>query len=306
MTGRQELYARATEGCKALDASCRSDELYLTEEFAIDGPGIVKAYTTAGDIEVLKREGSKKVRVELYLQRGYAFWSDNNNLDNYRIRLLKRGNEVIASVEMKKKKTGFFSDRTRFSFKIYVPDSMSTELKTSHGNIVLDGLKGDHLVKLSAGNVKASNLSGMQRLYTTGGNIEIEDSHGTIYAKTTAGNIISRNNSGEMRFQVAAGDVTAEQFSGTLLVDLQAGNIRAHITRLERGVDLKTTVGNIQLELPGKQGYDLFLSGKSVSVPSDVPFEGSTYKQKVNGQINQGGLPVNMSTSTGNVVLKFN
>lgn len=283
-----------------------SRELYASAEFDVDGPVILKTYTPVGDIEIIRRSGTQKVNVELYVERGYAFWSDNNNLDNYRVRLFSRGNEVIAAVEMKKKKTGMFSDRTRFSFKIYVPDSISTELKSSMGNITLDGLVGDHLVKLNAGNIRASNLSGMQRFYTSGGNIELEKCRGVIYAKTTGGNIIARKSSGELRFQSVAGDITAEQATGTLLVQLNSGNIKAQMTSVDRGVDLRTTVGNIELELPEDRGYDLFLSGKQVTIPRSIPFEGSTYRDKVEGRINEGGLPVNMATNIGNVTLKLN
>ncbi|MDZ7693520.1 MAG: hypothetical protein U5K69_20780 [Balneolaceae bacterium] len=99
---------------------------YLVKEFVLDGAGILKTYTLSGNIEVQAYStSSNKVRVELYVERGYALWSESRNLDNYRINILQRGNEVIASVEEKKRSRGLFSDKINFNFKIYVPASMS-------------------------------------------------------------------------------------------------------------------------------------------------------------------------------------
>lgn len=279
---------------------------YLTKEFTIKGPGVIKAYTVAGNISVQTIEETDKVRVELYLDRGYSFWSNSKNLDNYRINIIQRGKEIVASVERKNKETGFFSDQMRFSYKIYAPKWMSTELKTSGGNVSLSGLHGNHLIKSSGGNIDLDNLHGKITAYTAGGNIDINDSRGILYGKTTGGNIMVDQSQGEIRLQSNGGQIRAERISGTLLAKLGGGDIKAHLLCVSEGISLDTGAGNIYLELPDMEGYDLVMSGTEVKIPADLLFNGFKSRQKVEGTVDKGGVPINVTTNYGTVVLKTN
>lgn len=279
---------------------------YLTKEFTLDGPGILKAFTVAGNIEVQTIEASKKVKVELYLDRGYSFWSNSKNLDNYRITVIQRGNEIVSSVERKSKETGFFSDQMRFSFKIYVPENMSTELKTSGGNISLSGLQGHHMIKTSGGNIKLDKIKGKLAAYTAGGNITINDSRGTLYAKTTGGNINVDQSEGEIRLLSEGGRILAERISGTLLAKLGGGDIKAQFLKVSEGISLDTGAGNIYVEIPQMDGFDLVLRGSEIVLPSGLYVEGFKSSQKVEGTVKKGGAPINLTTNHGKIELKIN
>ncbi|NGP76460.1 DUF4097 domain-containing protein [Balneolaceae bacterium YR4-1] len=279
---------------------------YLTKEFTLDGPGILKAYTLAGNIEVQTIEASSKVKVELYLDRGYSFWSNSKNLDNYRITVIQRGNEIVSSVERKSKETGFFSDQMRFSFKIYVPEEMSTELKTSGGNISVSGLSGHHMIKTSGGNIDLDEINGKLAAYTAGGNINVNKSSGTIYGKTTGGNITVDQSSGEIRLLSDGGRIIAERISGTLLAKLGGGDIKAQFLRVSEGISLDTGAGNIFLEIPEMDGFDLVLNGTEIKLPTDLSVDGYRSLQRVEGTVKRGGAPINVSTNHGKIELKIN
>lgn len=279
---------------------------YLTKEFTLDGPGILKSYTLAGNIEVQTIEASSKVKVELYLDRGYSFWSNSKNLDNYRITVIQRGNEIVSSVERKSKETGFFSDQMRFSFKIYVPENMSTELKTSGGNISVSGLTGHHMIKTSGGNIDLDEVNGKLSAYTAGGNININRSSGTIYGKTTGGNITVDQSSGEIRLLSEGGRILAERISGTLLAKLGGGDIKAQFLKVSEGISLDTGAGNIFLEIPEMDGFDLVLNGTEIELPSDLSVDGYSSLQRVEGTVKRGGAPINLSTNHGTIKLKIN
>lgn len=280
------------------------DKPYLTKEFTLENTGTLKAYTIAGNIEVQTIENSDKVRVELYLDRGYSFWSNSKSLDNYRITILQRGSEIIASVERKDKETGFFSDQMRFSYKLYVPKKISTELKTSRGNVSISGMKGKHLIKSSGGNIDLENITGKATAYTAGGNINISNSNGILYAKTTGGNITIDQSQGEIRVQSNAGQVIAERVSGTLLAQLGAGDIKAHFLCITEGISLDTGNGNIYLELPAMDGFELVLGGSQIRLPSTWAFQGERSQTRVEGTVSGGGVPINLTTSHGNIEIK--
>lgn len=267
---------------------------------------MLKAFTVAGNINVQTVENSNRVRVELYLDRGYSFWSNSKNLDNYRITIMQKGKEVVASVERKNKETGFFSDRMRFSYKIYVPKKISTELKTAGGNVSISGMEGNHLIKSSGGNIELDAIRGKVSAYTAGGNINISNSKGVLFGKTIGGNITIDQSQGEIRVQSNAGQVIAERISGTLLVQLSAGDIKAHFLQISEGVSLDTKVGNIHLEIPPLEGYDLVLDGTNIDLPPDLEFSGYKSRSKVEGSISGGGVPINLSTSHGNITLVNN
>lgn len=290
---------------KEMPKECLSENNpHITKEFTVDDNATLRAYTASGNIEVQTVENTDKVRVELYLDRGYSFWSNNKNLDNYRITIIQRGNEVVASVERKSKETGFFSDQMRFSYKIYVPKKLSTELKTARGNVTISGMQGNHVIKSSGGNIDLESISGKASVYTAGGNITISNSRGVLYGKTTGGNINIAQSQGEIRVQSSAGQVIAERISGTLLAELGAGDIKAHFTCVSEGISLNTGAGNIYVELPFRDGYDLVINGSEIDLPSGLDFSGYRNSRRVEGRVAGGGAPINLTTSHGNIILK--
>lgn len=275
----------------------------MTKEFTIREPGVLKVFTMAGDIEVKSVQNSDKVRVELYVNRGYAFWTNTGNLDNYRITMLQRGNEVVASVEQKSK-AGLFSGTISFSYKIYVPASISAELKTSGGNITLSGVEGNQLIKSSGGNIQVVNVSGKLGAYTSGGNIQISSSEGVIFAQTEGGNISIVESSGEFRLKTNGGRIVSERVSGSMLAKVGGGDIKAHFLYVAEGVNLETSAGNISLAVPSEAGYDLVLEGSAIELPEPFYFEGINRPDRVEGNYREGGSPINMQTNYGTVTLE--
>ncbi|MFH5884352.1 DUF4097 family beta strand repeat-containing protein [Halalkalibaculum sp. DA3122] len=279
---------------------------YLVREFTLDGPGVLKTSTLAGNIDVEKVVDSNEVRVELYVERGFALWSGSRNLDNYRINVLKRGNEIIASVEEKKRSGRLFGDAVNFNFKVYVPERMSTELQTRGGNISLSGVKGDQLAKTSGGNIRLHRLTGKVGAYTTGGDIGISYCKGTIFAQTEGGQINARHSEGELRLRTGGGDITSQQITGSFIARAGAGNIRSHFADVGQGISIETSAGNITVELPVGAGLDIFASGSYIDSQSLENFSGTQSSRLLEGRLNGGSIPVRLQTSSGNVTITMN
>jgi len=277
---------------------------YLVKEFTIDGAGVLKAFTVAGNIEVQQVSDTDRVRVELYIERGYAIWSDSRNLDNYRITILQRGNDVIASVEQKKKNTGFFSDKMNFSYKVYLPETMSTELKTLGGNVKLSGLIGEHMAKTSAGNIELTNLKGRIGAYTSSGNIDISQCKGIIMAQTQSGDIHLKGSAGEMRLKTSAGNIISTQTSGSFVARTARGDIRAQFTEVGEGISMETNLGNVYAGIPSGAGFDLFAAALYVELETGA-FFGEKSPQEVDGRLNGGGTPLQLQAPAGTVTIEI-
>jgi len=286
--------------------SKHANDPYLIREFTLEGPGILHAYTFSGNIDVIVTEDTQNVRVEVYLKRGYSFWSGSKDLDNYRITVKQNGNKIISSAEKKSGTESFFSDQVTFSYKIYVPVEMSAELKTSAGDITMSGVKGNHSVKSNAGNISITGSTGHIEAFTSGGNIKITDSRGTIFGQTNGGNITLDNNKGELRFKSDGGEIIAQRISGSMLSQVRGGDIKAQFEHVSKGVSLETSAGDILVALPGNEGFDINLLGTDVMFSNELRFQGEQRKGKAKGQIMGGGVPVNLTTGYGEITLKVN
>lgn len=276
---------------------------YMVKEFSVDESAVLKVFTVAGNIEVIKST-ENMVRVELYVDRGYAFWSNTKNLDNYRIIMMKRMNEIVASVEKKSRETSFFGDQMSFSYRIYVPESISAELKTLAGNINLRGVSGNHAIKTSGGNIEVVDITGRLQAYTSGGSISIKNSGGIIFGQTEGGNINVSRGEGELRLRTKGGRISLEQISGAALAKAAGGDIRAHFLHIAEGISLTTSAGNIDLEIPSSEGYDVVLRGSNINFDQSN-FKGNYNSKSVEGNYKRGGIPINLSTNSGTVSLNI-
>lgn len=278
---------------------------YMTKEFNLSNSGMLKVFTTGGNIDVIPSSSAQKVKVELYIDRGFAFWSNANNLDNFRITMMQRDNEIVASVERKKRDTGFFSDRMNFSFRVYVPESISTELNTRRGDIKLENVRGEQAVKTGEGNISLRNITGQLKAYSSDGNIDISNSQGTIFVQTEGGNITLNRSSGEIRLRTGAGDIISERISGTMLARVKSGDIRADFMRVGEGINLEASTGDIQLSVPDHTGYELLLKATEVSFTDLDKVQGSINSGRVKGIYKDSGPPINLVTNTGTISLKI-
>ncbi|WP_171032791.1 DUF4097 family beta strand repeat-containing protein [Fodinibius saliphilus] len=278
---------------------------YLTKEFSIQGAGVLKTFTANGNIDVLPSSLSNKVKVELYVDRGFSFWSNANNLDNFRITMLKRDKEIIASVERKKRDTGLFSGSVSFSFKIYVPEAMSSELKTLSGDISLAKMHGRQMVKTGGGHISVTDVRGQFKGFTSAGNIEIKDSQGTIFAQSEDGNITIDRSSGEFRLRTKEGRIWSERISGTMLARVEHGDIRAKFIQVGQGIKLETSDGDVDVELPDRAGYELTLQGSRVRFLEAEKVDGRVRGASIIGEYKGSGPPIDLRARTGNVTLKI-
>ena len=279
------------------------EDPYRREQFEIEGAGFLKVSTLNGDISVQEMPYLDKVIVELYVDRGFAIWSGSKNLDNYRIIMMQRGNEIIASVEPKSGDSNLFSDKMKFTFKVYVPEKMSTKLKTSGGNILISGITGKHELKTSGGAIVASDIDGKINAFTAGGNIDITYARGTIFAQTEGGNITIEKSEGELRLKVNGGQIVATRISGSMLAQVAGGDIKAGFVNITQGMRLSTSYGNIEVSLPENLGYDLDLTGLNIFIPSSESFTGSNTPNRVIGKLSGGGTPINLKSDAGEITL---
>ncbi|HVV56206.1 MAG TPA: DUF4097 family beta strand repeat-containing protein [Mucilaginibacter sp.] len=331
--------------CQTVFALAQDEKTpYMTKSLANDAISSVVVKTSAGGITVSGKSGEQP-RIEVYIKdnRGRELSRDEikQRLDeDYDMSIDVSNHELQAIV--KNKHQMHWSQSLQISFRIYVPEQVSTDLHTSGGGIVLDHLKGKENFGTSGGGLLVDNIQGSIDGSTSGGGIQVTNSGDDISLTTSGGGIIAKNCTGNIRLRTSGGGLILENLKGTIdahtsgggveanhiegelttgssgggldLKDMNcsldastsAGSVYAEMKQVGKYLKLNTSAGNIDLQLPAKQGLDLNLRGDRVDETQFSDFKGQFDKDYVHGTVNGGGAPVDASASSGHINVRFN
>jgi hypothetical protein len=257
-------------------------------------------------------------------------------LEDYDILIGTEGNKVVATAKRINRQNQDNRNGIFIAFKIYAPRQVSSELKTSGGSIQISSLSGNQYFTTSGGSLSVNDLNGIIKgrtsggsitvtncskeidLSTSGGSISASRLNGTINLRTSGGSITMNQLSGAIQAHTSGGSVKGDGFkgaldagtsggsvklarvSGSLKASTSAGSIDVELATLGEYLSLSTSAGNVRVRMPLDKGVDLNLKGRQVSIPLKN-FDGSAGKDRVNGKMNGGGVPVSLSASGGGV-----
>jgi len=320
---------------------------YMTKSLANDISKVV-VKTSAGGIFVTGRSGEAP-RIEVYIRDNHGHELSHEEAQrrlekNFDMDINVNGHELDATVKSKHENDGNWfnwnKEGLNISFRIYVPNHVSTDLATSGGGIELSDLSGDEDFKTSGGGLHVQNLHGRIHGNTSGGGISVENSSDEIELKTSGGGITAKNCSGNISLVTSGGGLELNNLKGTITARTSGGGIRgghiegelttgtsgggieltdmdcsldAHTSAGSMSVQMKhvgkylrvgSSAGNVRLQLPSQQGYDLDMSGERISDHIVSGFKGDWNERRVNGSVNGGGIPVEVH-SNNNIDLKI-
>ena len=317
---------------------------YSTKSLANDAISKVIVSTSAGGILVSGQSG-QVARIEVYIKGTNNHHLSNEEIkkrldEDYDMNISVNRHELSATVKTKHENMDW-SNGLSISFKIYVPEQVSTELKTSGGGIQLDNLKGDENfntsggglqikslsgkihgrtsgggieesnssdeidLQTSGGGISAKDCSGNINLGTSGGGLQLEDLKGTIKAHTSGGGISGKRIAGELVVGTSGGGIDLKEMNCSLEAVTSAGSLNAEIEHVGKYLKLSTSAGNINLHLPEKQGLDLNLRAERISDNIASNFHGEWDKKHVAGSVNGGGISVDVNANN-NLNVTFN
>jgi hypothetical protein len=314
-------------------------EPYMTRSLTADAIQSVEAKTSGGSISVTG-VASSEARIEVYV-------SGNNNqqlskeeikqrLDElYNLDIAVANNKLAASAKTKANIKDW-KKALNIAYRIYVPQTASSDLSTSGGSIHLTNLSGAqsfstsggslHLKSLSGkldgktsggsihledsrndmdlqtsgGSIHAKNCSGNIRLQTSGGSLELHDLQGTIKASTSGGDVRGSSVEGELIAHTSGGNVRLTDLKSSLETSTSGGNIDVSFKELGKYVKVNNSAGNVNISLPGGKGLDLDLSG-NIEKTSFSNFSGKIDDNEVKGKLNGGGVPVTVHAGAGRI-----
>lgn len=176
------------------------------------------------------------------------------------------------------------------NIRVEGPDFEGADVRTSNGQIRLEGLSGDANLHTSNGSIEVRSHEGSLTLETTNGKADLRDIAGRVSAKVTNGGItLSR----------AASAVNIEASNGTLEISLTDDNAGP--------VEAKTTNGGIRLEV-GK-GFAGSIRAETANGEVDIELPGliRSSKQERGGQVVElinDGEASNLKASNGSITVR--
>jgi two-component system, LytTR family, sensor kinase len=178
------------------------------------------------------------------------------------------------------------------------------ECKTGAGVIDIRQCKGTINAHSSAGTMEIEHCEGRITLNTSGGSIELNHLIGKVNANTSAGSIEAFDIDGNLQLTTAAGSIDVKSMKGGLIATTYLGSVSAEVLVLGTSVHLTSHAGSIDLQMPFDQGIDLQASGMSVSMPKIATFDGIKERNRIEGKMHNGGIPVEVKATVGVVKIR--
>ncbi len=320
-------------------------EAYLTRSLTKENIQNVYARTSGGSIQVTGvSTGETRLEVYVTHNGNYVAVSKEEikkRMDEDYDLSVSISNNKLSVIAKPKDRNMNWKRQLSISYKIFVQQNVSTDLATSGGSINLSDLKGnqnfatsggslrledlsgkingrtsggsidvsdcsDNIdLRTSGGSIKAEDCSGRIKLATSGGSLSLIDLAGTIEAKTSGGSIHGDNIKGELITHTSGGSIGLEDMACSLEASTSGGSIHVELVKLGKYVRLTNSSGNIDLEMPDKQGLDLKLFAQKINVSTLNNFSGKKEDHEISGTLNGGGVPVTMKTGSGRIKLDF-
>jgi len=316
-------------------------EPYMTKSLSSAAIKNVEASTSGGSISV---SGGQEARIDVYITGNGNNWNNiskdeiKKRLDeDYDLTIDAKDGKLTAKAKRKNRDNDDWRRSLNISFKIYVPQNVSTILSTSGGSISLKSLNGtqdfttsggslhvegltgkvkgrtsggsitlkdskDNIdLNTSGGSIEAENCSGNLRLGTSGGSLRLEKLKGTIDANTSGGSVHGSEIDGDLSAHTSGGNIDLKDIAGNLETSTSGGNIDVELVRVDKSIRITNSSGSIDLTLPKDKGMNLDLHGERVKVDKLDKFSGDTDEHSIVGQLNGGGGRVYANAGSGRV-----
>ena len=187
----------------------------------------------------------------------------------------------------------------RLDVTLTVPKALAAEITTEHGDITLDGLKGEQTLTTKGGDLRVSNVEGFVRAHKSGasaefrdikGNVDIDGRGRDVEATNVTGTVavngefsgsVQFQNVGQtLRFNSSRTDLTVQKLSGRLNMEL--GSLDA--SGVDGPFEISTKQKDISLE-EFKHSVKITTSNGGVRLQTSTP-----PTQPMNVDVNKGEI----------------
>ena len=194
----------------------------------------------------------------------------------------------------------------KLRFEIKVPSEFNIDAVTSGGDIKLQNVKGKVITKTSGGDISAADLNGKIEVSTSGGDISCSNVLGDIILSTSGGDIKANKFSGSLEISTSGGDIQLVGSDARINGSTSGGDISLDYSGQNQGIELATSGGDISVKLPKDFNASANISTLGGGVKSDFTGNNAVKisSSKFEADINNGGNPLTLKTSGGDIVVR--
>jgi hypothetical protein len=184
------------------------------------------------------------------------------------------GDQIAIEIRFPRQAFQFNWGNRRVDVEVKVPREADLDLHTGDGNVEVEGVKGNILLRSGDGNIRLSDLQGSLKAETGDGNMDILGVRGDVALHTGDGNIDVNGIDGALRAETGDGRVRVNGRFDVLEVRTGDGGIDAKAaegSKLDANWTLNTGDGNLTLRLPGTIAADVELQTNDGSIDFELP-----------------------------------
>ncbi|MBA7591824.1 hypothetical protein ES708_33991 [subsurface metagenome] len=148
----------------------------------------------------------------------------------------------------------------------------------------------------------------LNRVYakTVSGGIKLNNIKGNVEVKTVSGQVSARQIKGDIRANSVSGSLVFRDSQGSLsYLHSTSGRIEAELTAIDEDAsDMSTISGSINLHLPDDASFDLDISTVSGKINTEFQVLIDSFnKRKLQGEVGDGGINIELKTVSGSISL---
>lgn len=198
-----------------------------------------------------------------------------------------------------------FGSGVKLKFEVMLPKNYNAKISTSGGDIILSGLTGKINLHSSGGDIKLKDTNGETYVSTSGGDLNATNSIGDLEFKTSGGDVNIQKFNGSVDASTSGGDIYLEGGNGKVRAHTSGGEIELKYTGSNYGIDLASSGGDVKVHLPSDFAADakMYASGGNISCNLSSTSVVNISSSKYEAQINNGGAPLLLKSSGGDIIV---
>jgi DUF4097 and DUF4098 domain-containing protein YvlB len=265
---------------------------WLEESLPVEPGGTLFVRASRGKVDV-RAHDADEVRVEAEARGRQA--------DRVRFTLEQSGNDVRFEVHTDGWLLGLFGTLD-VRVRLWVPRRYGLALRTSGGDVRIDGLTGDLGLKTSGGDLSVSRVVGQVELLTSGGNIELEHLDGDVKLRTSGGNLALRDVFGDIDARSSGGELNVDGVDGKVSAKSSGGGISVVFLGDPEG-EIESSGGKVEVFVREDASFDFDArsSGGSIDIELELAREQERGPHRTSGRVGAGGHELRLRSSGGGI-----
>jgi hypothetical protein len=271
--------------------------------YTVSGPVEVEVLTRSGDI-IVRKGPSGTVTIHGKIHVGDRWFTGNRQGDVKEIEKNPPITQSGNSIRIDYLKQHDIS----VDYEITAPPDTSVQTRSGSGDQSIEGLTGKLNLESGSGDMRLREAGGPIYIRTGSGNVGARDISGAFDVECGSGDISieAKGEGGDSRVRTGSGTIQLRGIKGGLRVESGSGDVSASGTQTAPW-DIRTSSGNVELELQSGAAFDLDAIAGSGNVVVDGPVaitvEGDVGKahHSIHGKVGGGGPLVTVHTGSGDV-----